>query len=43
MSTPELLAKTDREMLDKLNLSLYFRYIIATATGKGAGDRVSKS
>lgn len=43
MSTPELLAKTDREMLDTLNLSLYFRYIIATATGKGAGDRVSKS
>ncbi|MFM2667086.1 sugar transferase [Vibrio mediterranei] len=43
MSTPELLAKTDREMLDRLNLSLYFRYIIATATGKGAGDRVSKS
>ncbi|GAL24292.1 lipid carrier : UDP-N-acetylgalactosaminyltransferase [Vibrio variabilis] len=41
MSTPELLAKTDREMLDKLNLRLYFVYIIATATGKGAGDRVS--
>ncbi|NOI23982.1 MULTISPECIES: sugar transferase [Vibrio] len=43
MSTPELLAKTDRQMLDSLNITLYFRYIIATATGKGAGDRVSKS
>ncbi|WP_394153260.1 sugar transferase [Vibrio maritimus] len=43
MSTPELLAKTDRQMLDSLNVTLYFRYIIATATGKGAGDRVSKS
>lgn len=43
MSTPELLAKTDRQMLDSLNVSHYFRYIIATATGRGAGDRVSKS
>ncbi|ASI89214.1 sugar transferase [Vibrio mediterranei] len=43
MSTPELLAKTDRQMLDSLNVTLYFHYIIATATGKGAGDRVSKS
>jgi lipopolysaccharide/colanic/teichoic acid biosynthesis glycosyltransferase len=43
MSTPELLAKTDRQMLDSLSVTLYFRYIIATATGKGAGDRVSKS
>ena len=43
MSTPELLAKTDRQMLDSLNVTLYFRYIIATATGKGVGDRVSKS
>ncbi|MGX9519206.1 sugar transferase [Vibrio mediterranei] len=43
MSTPELLAKTDRQMLDSLNVTFYFRYIIATVTGKGAGDRVSKS
>ncbi|MGR5503004.1 sugar transferase [Vibrio sp. DNB22_10_4] len=42
MSTPEKLAKTDKEMIDTLTVSLYFRYIIATATGKGAGDRVSK-
>lgn len=42
MSTPEKLAKTDKEMIETLTVSLYFRYIIATATGKGAGDRVSK-
>jgi lipopolysaccharide/colanic/teichoic acid biosynthesis glycosyltransferase len=43
MSTPQLLAETDRQMLDSLSVTFYFRYIIATATGKGAGDRVSKS
>jgi lipopolysaccharide/colanic/teichoic acid biosynthesis glycosyltransferase len=43
MSTPELLAKTDRKMLDSLTVGRYFNYIIATATGKGTGDRVSKS
>ncbi|GMQ47861.1 sugar transferase [Vibrio sp. 10N] len=43
MSTPELLAKTDRQMLDALTVRKYFEYIIATATGKGSGDRVSKS
>ncbi|MCL9775550.1 sugar transferase [Vibrio methylphosphonaticus] len=42
MSTPELLAKTDKKMIDTLTLSHYFRYILATATGKGMGDRVSK-
>lgn len=40
MSTPNLLAKTDRHMIDTLNLSNYFRYIIMTATGKGSGDAV---
>ncbi|UWZ93077.1 sugar transferase [[Pasteurella] aerogenes] len=40
MSTPELLAKTDAEMLRALTLKKYFQYIIATALGKGAGDRV---
>ncbi len=39
MSMPELLAKTDNEMLENLTLKLYFQYIIATALGKGAGDR----
>ncbi|KZN40497.1 sugar transferase [Pseudoalteromonas luteoviolacea] len=40
MSTPELLAKTDRQMLDNLNLANYFKYIVMTVSGKGSGDRV---
>lgn len=40
MSTPELLAKTDREMIDTLNLANYFKYIFMTVTGSGSGDRV---
>lgn len=40
MSTPELLAKTDREMIDTLTLSSYFKYILMTVTGRGSGDRV---
>ncbi len=40
MSTPELLARTDAEMLASLGLWDYFRYIFLTVLGKGAGDRV---
>lgn len=40
MSTPRLLAETDSQMIRSLSLSLYFRLIIDTALGKGAGDRV---
>lgn len=40
MSTPELLAKTDKEMIDNLTLKKYFSYIIRTALGKGSGDAV---
>ncbi|ASM48736.1 hypothetical protein PESP_a0493 [Pseudoalteromonas espejiana DSM 9414] len=40
MSTPELLAKTDREMIDTLTISNYFKYILMTVTGSGSGDRV---
>lgn len=40
MSTPELLAETDKQMIDTLNLSSYFKYILLTVTGKGSGDRV---
>ncbi|ATL93188.1 lipid carrier--UDP-N-acetylgalactosaminyltransferase [Aeromonas sp. CU5] len=40
MSTPALLAKTDRQMIDTLTLTSYFRYIIMTATGSGAGDAI---
>lgn len=40
MSTPALLAKTDREMIDSLSVSSYFKYIFATVSGNGSGDRV---
>lgn len=40
MSTPRLLAETDAKMLESLNLKNYFRYIVHTVLGKGAGDRI---
>ncbi|WP_172380559.1 sugar transferase [Vibrio sp. Vb339] len=40
MSTPELLARTDKQMIDTLSLKDYFKYIIMTATGSGSGDAV---
>lgn len=40
MSTPELLAETDRKMLVDLSLTNYFKYIFMTVSGKGSGDRV---
>lgn len=40
MSTPELLAETDREMIESLNLGKYFTYIFMTVFGKGSGDAV---
>ena len=41
MSTPELLAKTDQRMLQHLTLRAYFKYIVLTISGKGAGDRIN--
>lgn len=40
MSTPELLARIDREMIDTMSISNYFKYILMTVTGSGSGDRV---
>lgn len=40
MSTPELLATTDAQMIASLSIKNYFTYILQTVTGKGAGDRV---
>ena len=40
MSTPELLANTDKEMIDRLTVAHYFIYILMTVSGKGSGDRV---
>ncbi|CAK4070532.1 sugar transferase [Vibrio sp. 16] len=41
MSTPELLAKTDKQMIDSLTLKGYFKYIIMTVTGSGSGDAIN--
>lgn len=40
MSTPALLAETDRKMIQSLTVGDYFKYIFMTVAGKGAGDRV---
>ncbi len=40
MSTAELLAETDAEMLTRLTAFGYFRFIFLTVLGKGSGDRV---
>ena len=40
MSTPKLLAETDRQMIDNLNLKNYVKYIIMTVTGSGSGDAI---
>ncbi|WP_259365180.1 hybrid nucleoside-diphosphate sugar epimerase/sugar transferase [Psychrobacter sp. GP33] len=40
MSTPKLLARTDKEMIDTMSLKNYFSYIIKTALGSGGGDAV---
>jgi len=42
MSTPELLAKTDAKMLEKITLFDYFKYIVMTATGNGQGDAAKR-
>lgn len=41
MSTPRLLAETDGQMLKTLTLYNYFKYIMLTVLGKGAGDRIN--
>ena len=40
MSTPKKLAIYDSLMIRRLNLKLYFGLILATATGRGRGDRI---
>lgn len=39
MSTPELLAKWDRTMIDEFSLGMYFKLILQTLTGAASGDR----
>lgn len=43
MSTPRLLAETDAQMIETLTLFNYFKYILMTVLGKGAGDRIKGS
>ncbi|MGR5142817.1 sugar transferase [Photobacterium sp. DNB23_23_1] len=43
MSTPVKLAEMDQEMILTFNLKSYFAYILQTAIGRGAGDRVKNS
>jgi O-antigen biosynthesis protein WbqP len=42
MSTPRLLAETDVRMIQSLTVLLYFKLLIQTALGKGAGDRLGR-
>jgi len=42
MSTPQLLAEIDSQMIKTFNLRSYFRYIFLTLFGKGAGDHIKK-
>lgn len=41
MSTPQLLAKADAQMLNTLSLETYLKYIFLTLLGKGFGDRIT--
>jgi len=40
MSTPRKLARYDQLMIKRMNIKLYIKLIITTASGKGGGDRV---
>ena len=42
MSTPQLLAETDAQMIENFNTVVYFKYIFLTVFGKGFGDRIKK-
>ena len=42
MSTPQLLAETDTQMIQELNTLCYFKYILLTVFGRGFGDRIKQ-
>ena len=42
MSTPELLAKTDQQMIATLSIASYLNYIFLTVKGHGQGDAARK-
>ena len=41
MSTPQMLAETDKKLIATLNLKNYFRYLMLTVLGRGFGDRIN--
>ena len=43
MSTPELLARTDAQMIAKMSVANYFRFIFLTVIGNGRGDRIKQN
>ena len=43
MSTPQLLAENDEQMIKELNTINYFKFIFITLLGKGFGDRITKN
>ena len=42
MSTPKLLAETDKKLINELNAFGYFKYVFLTFFGMGFGDRIVK-
>ena len=42
MSTPRRLAEVDAQMLAELNMTNYFKFLVATVTGSGRGDRIRR-
>jgi O-antigen biosynthesis protein WbqP len=42
MSTPELLARTDVQMIAEMSVTNYFRFIFLTVIGNGRGDRIKQ-
>ena len=42
MSSPQLLAKIDADMISTMSVVNYFKYIFLTVAGKGQGDRVRR-
>ncbi len=40
MSTPYILAETDKKMIESLSIRNYLKYIVLTVLGSGFGDRI---
>lgn len=40
MSTPQLLARTDRQMIESMTVASYFQLILLTVSGSGRGDAI---